>query len=144
MLDRHGRVAAEDVQAIRAALEAATCTASESQARTRELLQTYRLRAAPLARFDSDHARALRSETERLCERLANAGDVWCRLWSFELAHGRDVLFFEDADSGELYGIIHAVHAGKVTAEEWAALWGTDPEAERAWRAQMASLVRPP
>jgi hypothetical protein len=95
--------------------------------------------AAHLAQFQSDHARTLRRDAERLCEKLSKEPDVRCCFWDFELEHGRHVHFVENADTGELLTILHAVDSRKVTPEEWAALWGTDVESERARRRQIAA-----
>lgn len=146
MLERHNPVASQDVGAVRAGLRAGTCTVSSrspGHARGPGLLQTYRARAAHLAQFGTEHACTLRREAERLCDRLAVAGDVECRLWAFELEHGRSVHFIENAETGELFSVLHAADRRKVTPDEWSALWGTDVDAERAWRQEVARMREP-
>ena len=145
MLERFRLAVPDDVVAIRAALRAGTCAVpswTPGYARGSELLHTYRIRAAHAAQFETEHARALRRDAEHLCEKVSAAGDARCRIWDFELEHGRRVHFIENADTGELLSVLHVVDRTKVTPEEWAALWGTAVEDERAWRRQVASMVK--
>jgi len=146
MLERHGRAAPVEVQAIREGLRSGSCAleANTLIPRSTGLLTTYRRRAEWLTRFESDHARALRSDTERFCDRLAIAGDVECRMWTFAFGRGRLLLLVENAQTGELLGVLHPMGSFKLSAEEWAALWGTDPAEERAWRRTLAKMTGRP
>jgi hypothetical protein len=144
MLERHGHAAPWEVAAVREGLRSGTCDLASNAPWVSSgtgLLAAYRRRAEWLARFGTEHARALRRDTERLCVRLAAAGDVRCRTWTFDLGRGRSVQFFEDAQTGEPFGVLRTVDHRKVTAEEWAALWGVDLQEARAWRRTLGRAV---
>jgi hypothetical protein len=51
------------------------------------------------------------------------------------------VTVIESAETGELLTILHTVDQRKVPAEEWAALWGINVEAVRAWRRELAIMT---
>jgi hypothetical protein len=145
MLEQHRNVAPDDVEEIQRGLRAGTCSIaawSPGYARGPELLATYKIKGWSVSRFDTEHARRLRGDTERLCEKLSVAGDVRCRLWSFELERGRHLLLVESAGPGDLLGVLHTVSRTKTTPEEWAALWGTDVESERAYRQLGAQMIK--
>jgi hypothetical protein len=100
-------------------------TSSRPSPRAKQLLGTYRIRAEHLRKFSTLHAEQLRLSAVAFCAALEGL-PPGCPIASssLELDHGRGVVLFERADTNELLGIFSTVDRTKVSAEEWATLWG--------------------
>jgi hypothetical protein len=88
-----------------------------------QLLATYRHRAVHLARFNARHARELRDDVLRFCERLTAAPGTTAHWWVFRLPDGVHYNFVERSGNHELLGALRTVSKLEVPAEEWDRLW---------------------
>ena len=88
-----------------------------------ELLTIYRHRAVHLARFNARHARELREDVLRFCERLAASPGATAHWWVFRMADAVHYNFVERSGTHELLGALRTVSKLEVPAEAWDRLW---------------------
>jgi hypothetical protein len=124
-LDRHLPAEHAYLATVHDAVTSGTCVVEPplSTVSCDQLLIVYRQRAAHLARFKAQHARELRDDVLRFCERLSASPGATAHWWVFRMADALHYNFVEHAGSHQLLGAMRTVSKLEVPAEEWDRLW---------------------